>query len=133
MTMATIKHHTSETPDPSLSKIGRRKSSGAGRNKAPPPSPGVSRGIVKGGKDDGEVIGADSTRDLNNSIEDSQQVDNDIVGEDKYNQSSASIPQRRIMEVRRRVVAQLLVMNSIFVQVIRLKPAALVKTTTPLS
>ncbi|GMI08543.1 hypothetical protein TrLO_g15981 [Triparma laevis f. longispina] len=99
MTMATIKHHTSEIPDPSLSKIGRRKSSGAGRNKAPPPSPGVSRGVVKGGIDDGEVIGADSTRDLNNSIEDSQQVDNFIVGEDEFNQSSASIPQRRIMEV----------------------------------
>ena len=74
--MASIKHHT-KTEDTGISKVGRRRSNPGKRG--PPPSPGVSRGIVgQGGgggtKDDGEAVGAEESRDYYDGSADSKET-----------------------------------------------------------
>ena len=53
MAMARIEHHTGGAADAGIGRERRRTKSRRG----PPPSPGITRGVAKGGggKDDGEV------------------------------------------------------------------------------
>ncbi|GMH63038.1 hypothetical protein TrST_g9920 [Triparma strigata] len=109
MTMASIKHHT-KTEDTGISKVGRRRSNPGKRG--PPPSPGVSRGVVgQGGggvtKDDGGAVGADESRDYYDGSADSKEThgnedgghDQSQEGKEDGEEESEEPQPRRIMEV----------------------------------